>query len=108
MASLNMNTADGKKLRQMIESIEKLNEDYKGIADDIRDKFAEAKGLGFDTKVMRKVIALRKKSKSERDEEDAILTVYLGALGMLGTELGNWADEQERGEAMPGRVVAAA
>lgn len=72
-----------KQLRQLIEQIERLEEEKKALAGDIRDKFAEAKGLGFDAKVMRKVISLRKKTQTERQEEDSILTVYLHALGML-------------------------
>jgi uncharacterized protein (UPF0335 family) len=72
-----------KQLRQLIEQIERLEEEKKALAGDIRDKFAEAKGLGFDVKVMRKVISLRRKTRTEREEEDSILTIYLHALGML-------------------------
>jgi uncharacterized protein (UPF0335 family) len=72
-----------KQLRQLIEQIERLEEEKKALSGDIRDKFAEAKGLGFDVKVMRKVISLRKKTRTEREEEDSILDVYLHALGML-------------------------
>ena len=70
------------QLRSFIERIERLEEEKKGISDDIRDVFAEAKGNGFDTKVMRQVIRLRKKDKAERQEEEAILDLYLHALGM--------------------------
>jgi uncharacterized protein (UPF0335 family) len=72
-----------KQLRQLIEQIERLEEEKKALSGDIRDKFAEAKGLGFDVKAIRKVISLRKKSQTERQEEDSILAVYLHALGML-------------------------
>jgi uncharacterized protein (UPF0335 family) len=72
-----------KQLRQLIEQVERLEEEKKALAGDIRDKFAEAKGLGFDVKVMRKVISLRKKTRTEREEEDSVLAVYLHALGML-------------------------
>jgi uncharacterized protein (UPF0335 family) len=72
-----------KQLRQLIEQIERLEEEKKALSGDIRDKFAEAKGLGFDVKVMRKVISLRKKTSTEREEEESILSVYLHALGML-------------------------
>ena len=72
-----------KQLRQLVEQVERLEEEKKALAGDIRDKFAEAKALGFDVKIMRKVISLRKKSASDRQEEDAVLTVYLHALGML-------------------------
>lgn len=71
------------QLRQFIEQIERLEEEKKGIAEDVRDKFAEAKALGFDPKVMRQVLRLRKKNKDERDEEQGLLDTYLHALGML-------------------------
>ena len=73
-------------LRQFIEQIERLEEEKKGLAEDIRDKFAEAKAVGFDVKVLRQVIRLRKKSKTDRDEEEAVLATYMHALGMLGEE----------------------
>jgi len=72
-----------KQLRQLIEQIERLEEEKKALSGDIRDKFTEAKGLGFDVKAIRKVISLRKKTQTERQEEESILTVYLHALGML-------------------------
>jgi uncharacterized protein (UPF0335 family) len=72
-----------KQLRQMIESIERLEEEKKALSGDIRDKYLEAKGLGFDVKILRQVIRLRKKSETERQEEEGILEVYLHALGML-------------------------
>ncbi|HJZ33573.1 MAG TPA: DUF2312 domain-containing protein [Hyphomicrobiaceae bacterium] len=71
-----------KQLRQLIEQIERLEEEKKALAADIRDKYAESKGLGFDVKIMRKIISLRKKSQSDRQEEDALLATYLHALGM--------------------------
>jgi uncharacterized protein (UPF0335 family) len=70
------------QLRSFIERIERLEEEKKGISDDIRDVFAEAKGTGFDTKIMRQVIRLRKMDKAERQESEAILDLYLNALGM--------------------------
>ncbi len=71
------------QLRQFIEQIERLEEEKKAIASDIKDKFAEAKAIGFDVKAMRKILQLRKKSAVERQEEEGILEVYLHALGML-------------------------
>src|SRR5262245_43605436 len=71
------------QLRQLIEQIERLAEEKKTLAGDIRDKYAEAKGVGYDIKVMHKVVSLRKKSKADRQGEDAILATYLHALGML-------------------------
>lgn len=78
-----MQAAAQNQLRQYIEQLERLEEEKKAIADDIRDKFAEAKAVGFDVKVMRQIMRLRKKSKDDRDEEDAILTTYMHALGMI-------------------------
>ena len=72
------------QLRQFIEQIERLEEEKKALAADIRDKFLEAKAVGFDPKIMKKVISLRKRSSSERQEEDLVLETYLHALGMLG------------------------
>ena len=77
-----------KQLRQFIEQIERLEEDKKGISEDIKDKFAEAKAVGFDIKAMRQIIRLRKKSKTERQEEEGILEVYMHALGMLDEQGG--------------------
>lgn len=69
-------------LRAFVERIERLEEEKQTLADDIKEVYAEAKGTGFDTKVLRKVIALRKKDKAEREEEEAVLDLYLRALGM--------------------------
>jgi uncharacterized protein (UPF0335 family) len=78
-----MQASTQNQLRQYIEQIERLEEEKKALAADIRDKFLEAKAEGFDPKIMKKVISLRKRSKSERQEEDAVLEAYLHALGML-------------------------
>ena len=72
-----------KQLLQLIEQIERLEEEKKALAGDIRDKYLEAKGVGFDPKALRKIISLRKKSATDRQEEDAILAVYMHALGMI-------------------------
>ena len=72
-----------KQLRQLIEQIERLEEEKKALAGDIRDKYLEAKGVGFDVKIVRKIVSLRKKSQTERQEEESILAVYMHALGML-------------------------
>lgn len=71
------------QLRQFVEQIERLESEKKAIADDIKDKFLEAKAVGFDVKALRQIIRMRKKSQSERQEEESILEVYLHALGML-------------------------
>ena len=70
------------QLKALVERIERLEEEKKSIAGDIKEVYAEAKANGFDTKVLRKVIALRKKDVAEREEEEAILDLYLQALGM--------------------------
>ena len=70
------------QLRQLVEQIERLEQEKKAIADDIRDKFLEAKAVGFDVKALRQVIKLRKKSQAERQEEESILDVYKHALGL--------------------------
>ena len=74
------------QLRQLIEQIERLDEEKKGLAEDIKDKFLEAKAVGFDVKILRQVIRLRKQSKDDRDEQQAVLDTYLHALGMLDEE----------------------
>lgn len=71
------------QLRGIVERVERLEEDKAKVAADIREVYAEAKANGFDTKTLRKVIALRKKAAAERAEEEAMLEVYMGALGML-------------------------
>lgn len=70
------------QLKAFIERIERLNEEKDGISGDIREIYSEAKGTGFDTKVLRQIIRLRKKDRSERQEEEAILELYMQALGM--------------------------
>ncbi len=72
----------GDRLRSFIERIERLEEEKKGISDDIKDIFAEAKGTGFDVKIIRQIIRLRKKAKEERQEEEELLELYKAALGM--------------------------
>lgn len=69
------------QLRAFIERIERLEEEKQTIADDIKEVYAEAKGNGYDVKVLRKVIALRKRDLDERKEEEAILDLYLQAVG---------------------------
>jgi uncharacterized protein (UPF0335 family) len=71
------------QLKAFIERIERLEEEKKAIADDIKDVFAEAKGNGFDVKALRTVIRLRKQDADERREQDALVETYLHALGML-------------------------
>jgi uncharacterized protein (UPF0335 family) len=74
------------QLRSLIERIERLEEEKKAIAADIKEVYAEAKSNGFDVKVIRKVVSLRKKDQAERAEEEAMLDLYLAALGMIVSE----------------------
>ena len=71
------------KLRQLVARIEKLEEEKKGIGDDVKESYAEAKAMGFDTKVLRQVIKLRKQDRQEREEQDQIRELYLHALGEI-------------------------
>ena len=71
----------GDQLKSIVERIERLEEEKKTIADDIKEVYAEAKGNGYDVKVLRKVIAIRKRDANERAEEEAILDLYLRAVG---------------------------
>lgn len=70
----------GEQLRLFIERVERLEEEKKGIADDIRDVFSEAKAVGFDVKVMRQVLKIRKMDSEARQEMEALLDVYLHAI----------------------------
>lgn len=70
------------QLRAFIERVERLEEEKKGVSDDIKCVFAELKGSGFDSKAVRTIIRLRKKEEHERQEEAAILQLYMDALGM--------------------------
>ena len=76
-------TVSAGQLRAIIERIERLEEEKKVIADDIKDVYLEAKANGFDTKAIRTIVRLRKKDAAERQEEQAILDLYLAALGMV-------------------------
>ncbi len=71
------------QLRSIVERIERLEEEKKTIADDIRDVFAEAKSNGFDVKTLRTVVRMRKIDVVQRQEQEALLDLYMGALGML-------------------------
>ena len=71
------------QLRSIIERIERLEEEKQAIADDIKEVFAELKGTGFDTKAVRSIIRLRKQDQAERQEAEAILDLYMAALGMV-------------------------
>ena len=70
------------RLRLLIERIERLEEEKKGIADDVRDVYAEAKAVGYDPKIMRQIVRLRKMKPDDRSEQEMILDTYKAALGM--------------------------
>jgi uncharacterized protein (UPF0335 family) len=71
------------KLKSLIERIERLEEDKAGIAGDLKEVYAETKGEGFDVKIVRKIIRLRKQDKAKRQEEEALLDLYISAIGGL-------------------------
>lgn len=77
-----MAEATDDRLRLLIERIERLEEEKKGIADDIRDVYAEAKAVGYDPKIMRQIVRLRKMKPDDRSEMETILDVYKNALGL--------------------------
>ena len=77
-----MADATDDRLRLLIERIERLEEEKKGIADDVRDVYAAAKAVGYDTKIMRQVIRLRAMKPDERSEQETILEMYKAALGI--------------------------
>lgn len=71
------------QLKSVIERVERLEEEKQEVMEQIKEVYGEAKGNGFDVKILRKIVALRKKSPDERSEEDAILETYLMALDMV-------------------------
>lgn len=92
-----MDATTNNQLKAFVERIERLEEEKKALADDIKEVYGEAKGSGFDTKIIRKIVALRKKDDAERREEEALLETYMEALGMLATTpLGRAAIERDK------------
>lgn len=77
-----MAEASDERLRLLIERVERLEDEKKGIADDIKDVYAEAKAVGYDAKIMRQVVRLRKMNPDDRAEQEAILATYKAALGL--------------------------
>lgn len=76
-------TVAADQLRTIVERIERLEEEKKEVAEQIKEVYAEAKANGFDTKTLRRIVSLRRKPNEEREEEEALLDLYLNALGML-------------------------
>lgn len=83
MTEAGHNSINSPQLRAFIERIEYLEEEKRATAEDIKDVYAEAKGTGFDAKIMRKIVSLRRQDSHERKEEEKILDLYLSALGMI-------------------------
>lgn len=79
-------TVAAQQLRSLVERIERMEEEKKAASIDIQEIYAEAKGQGFDTKALRRIVALRKRDTAERLEEEAVLELYMSALGMLPKE----------------------
>lgn len=97
-----MAAATDDRLRLLIERIERLEEEKKGIADDIRDVYAEAKAVGYDPKIMRQIVRERKMKPDDRSEQEMLLDTYRAALGMgygstpLGQAAGGFADHLQK------------
>jgi len=72
----------GKRLKSFLDRVERLEEEKKGLAEDIKDIYAEAKGVGFDVKTMRKILKLRKMETEKRREEEELLELYKAAIGL--------------------------
>ncbi|WP_133770042.1 DUF2312 domain-containing protein [Enterovirga rhinocerotis] len=82
MADIVESGVAAEELKAFVERIERLEEEKAAIADDIKEVFSEMKGRGFDTKVTKKILRIRKQDHEERQEEEAILDLYMQALGM--------------------------
>lgn len=83
VSSTHLNETTREKLRQTIERIERLEEEKKEVAEQIKDIYAEAKAFGFDTKALRQVVRVRKIDRAEREEQEMVLDTYLAALGEI-------------------------
>lgn len=96
---MNIGNNSAEQLRSVIERIERLEEEKKGIADDIKDIYSEAKGNGFDVKALRAIVRLRKQDEAKRKEHEALVDTYKNALGMLADlPLGQAAIERAAAE----------
>ena len=73
----------GERLKSFIERVERLEEEKRALAEDIKEVYAEAKGVGFDVKIMRQIVKIRKMDQDELDEQETLLDVYKRALGMV-------------------------
>ena len=75
--------AADERLRQYIERVERLEEEKKGVSEDIKDVYAEAKAVGYDAKIMRQIVKIRKMNPDDRKEQEAVLETYMIALGLV-------------------------
>ena len=73
----------GAQLKSLIERIERLEEEKRALGEDIKEVYAEAKGIGFEPKIMRQILKIRKMDKDDHDEQESLLDIYKRALGML-------------------------
>jgi uncharacterized protein (UPF0335 family) len=73
----------GERLKSFIERVERLEEEKRALAEDIKEVYAEAKGVGFDVKIMRQIVKIRKMDQDDLDEQETLLDVYKRALGMI-------------------------
>lgn len=78
----NSDAVEADRLRLLIERVERLEEEKKGIGDDIKDVYLEAKAVGYDVKIMRRIVQLRRMSPDDRKEMQAVLETYMAALGL--------------------------
>lgn len=83
MTEAGHNSINSPQLRAFIERIERLEEEKRATAEDIKDVYAEAKGTGFDAKIMRKIVSLRRQDSHKRKKEEEIIDMYMAALGMV-------------------------
>lgn len=96
----------GERIKSFVERVEKLMEERKAIGGDIRDVFAEAKGVGYDVRTMRKLIQIRAQDAADRAEQETLLDVYMHAVGMEGTNLTIVQPTEEELEERAGRIIA--
>jgi uncharacterized protein (UPF0335 family) len=93
----------GERLKSFIERIERLEEEKRALAEDIKEVFAEAKGNGFDVKIMRQIIKIRRTDQDDLDEQEALLDTYMRALGMRPDAEPSEAEAAEEPEVEPRR-----
>jgi uncharacterized protein (UPF0335 family) len=93
MAERSSGGVAAERLKSFVERIERLEEEKRALAEDVKEVYSEAKGAGFDVKTMRQIIRLRRMDEQDRDEQEALLDTYMRALGMLPQRGGRRAAE---------------